>query len=56
MVHDITIDALSHDPILRGHLCLSMGKSSKFMTQVALKGDFSKVALKSDLSKRQLVI
>ena len=42
---------LSHDPILRGHLCLSMGKSSKFMTQVALKVDLSKIALKVDLSK-----
>ena len=24
------------DPILRGHLCLSMGKSSRFMIQVAI--------------------
>ena len=32
----------SHDPILRGHLCLSIGKSSKFITQVALRMDLSK--------------
>ena len=26
----------SHDPILRGHFCLSIGKSSRFMMQVAM--------------------
>ena len=35
---------------------MSMGKSSKFMTQVALKVDLSKVALKLDLSKSFLSI